>query len=322
MATIQMFFTYFTLISAFMLPAFGDLSPDFYDEVCPEALPTIKLMVQQAIALEPRMGASLVRLHFHDCFVNGCDGSILLDDTPTFTGEKTAGPNNNSARGFDVIDQIKAAVNEACVGNVVSCADILAVAARDSVVALGGSYYNVLLGRRDATTASVDAANANIPSPSLDLPDLLSNFESHGLGVEDLVVLSGAHTLGFSRCVVFRNRIYNDTTCIDGDFAASLQAVCPTSGEDNNLAPLDDSPASFDTAYYQDLVGGRGLLHSDQQLFRGDGSSTDELVREYGDNPDTFWADFGGAMIKMGNISPLTGCDGEIRKNCRFVNGD
>lgn len=66
----------------------------------------------------------------------GCDGSILLDDTPTFTGEKMAGPNNNSVRGFDVIDQIKAAVNEACLGNVVSCADILAVAARDSVVAV------------------------------------------------------------------------------------------------------------------------------------------------------------------------------------------
>ncbi|XP_008782621.2 peroxidase P7-like [Phoenix dactylifera] len=321
MAAIQMLFTYFTMISAFAIPAFGELSPDFYDEVCPKALPTIKLLVEQAIALEPRMGASLVRLHFHDCFVNGCDGSILLDDTPTFTGEKMAGPNNNSVRGFDLIDQIKAAVNEECQGNVVSCADILAVAARDSVVVLGGSCYNVLLGRRDATTASRDAANTNIPSPSLDLPDLIASFESHGLGVEDLVVLSGAHTLGFSRCVVFRNRIYNDTACIDGDFAADLQAVCPVSGEDSNLAPLDESPVSFDTAYYQDLVESRGLLHSDQQLFKGDGSLTDELVRKYSDNPDAFWADFGPAMIKMGNISPLTGCDGEIREHCRFVNG-
>ncbi|XP_017697068.2 cationic peroxidase 1-like [Phoenix dactylifera] len=316
------FFTYSAVLPILLLPVIGQLSPDFYDEVCSQALPTIKSVVEQAIASEPRMGASLVRLHFHDCFVNGCDGSILLDDSPTFTGEKTARPNNNSVRGFDVIDQIKDAVNDVCSENVVSCADILAVAARDSVVALGGSSYDVLLGRRDSTTASKDAANTNIPSPLSDLPALVSNFESHGLALEDLVVLSGAHTLGFARCVSFRNRIYNETSTIDGDFAASLQAVCPQSGDDDNLAQLDDTPESFDTAYYQDLMGSKGLLHSDQQLFMGDGSAADEQVQSYSDDPDDFSADFGAAMIKMGNISPLTGSDGEIRENCRVVNSD
>lgn len=64
--------------------------------------------------------------------VQGCDGSILLDDTSSFTGEKTAGPNNNSVRGFEVIDKIKSQVEKACPG-VVSCADIVAIAARHSV---------------------------------------------------------------------------------------------------------------------------------------------------------------------------------------------
>lgn len=67
--------------------------------------------------------------------LQGCDASVLLDDTSSFTGEKTAGANVNSLRGFEVIDDIKTQVESACPG-IVSCADIVAVAARDSVVAV------------------------------------------------------------------------------------------------------------------------------------------------------------------------------------------
>ncbi|KAJ3699583.1 hypothetical protein LUZ61_003288 [Rhynchospora tenuis] len=251
--------------------------------------------------------------------LQGCDGSVLLDDTPTMTGEKTAKPNNNSIRGFDVIDSIKSNLNDVCQGNVVSCADILAVAARDSIVALGGSSYSVLLGRRDATSASQDAANSNIPAPNFNLSQLLSNFDSQGLSMQDLVVLSGAHTLGFARCTIFRNRIYNEST-IDPDYAASLESVCPISGDDDVLASLDDTPASVDTDYYQGLIQSRGLLDSDQQLYQGDGSDTDSLVQYYSDNPANFWSDFGTSMINLGNLNPLTGDDGEVRENCRIVN--
>ncbi|MFS7976656.1 putative peroxidase [Helianthus anomalus] len=110
------------------------LSSSYYDRVCPEALPTIKRVVEDALAQERRMGASVLRLHFHDCFVNGCDASILLDQTSTIDSEKNAGPNANSARGFEVIDKIKDEVDKVCGRHVVSCADILVVAARDSVV--------------------------------------------------------------------------------------------------------------------------------------------------------------------------------------------
>ncbi|KAF3447990.1 hypothetical protein FNV43_RR08697 [Rhamnella rubrinervis] len=96
----------------------------------------------------------------------GCDASVLLEDTANFTGEKTARPNNNSLRGFEVIDTIKTQLESLCPG-VVSCADILAIAARDSVVALGGQSWTVQLGRRDSTTASLAAANSEIPSPFL-----------------------------------------------------------------------------------------------------------------------------------------------------------
>ncbi|XP_020573777.1 cationic peroxidase 1-like [Phalaenopsis equestris] len=322
MASLSCRFILIVTFSCWINLSLSELSPDFYGNICPQLLPAIRLVVFSAIAKEPRIGASLVRLHFHDCFVNGCDASVLLDDTPSFTGEKTAGPNNNSLRGFDVIDEIKAAVNLACLGNVVSCADILAVAARDSIVALGGAPYNVLLGRRDATTASFDAANNDLPAPIFDLPYLISKFESHNLSLQDLVALSGAHSLGFARCTTFRSRIYNESSTIDHSFAQYLRAQCPAFGGegDDILAPLDDSPARFDTEYFDGLRLNRGILHSDQQLFRGDGGEADSLVRHYSEQREVFWADFGASMVKMGNLSPLLGSEGEIRENCRHVN--
>lgn len=75
------------------------------------------------------------KVFVYEMYQQGCDASVLLDDTASFTGEKTAGPNNNSLRGFDVIDTIKSQLETLC-PKVVSCADILAVAARDSIVSV------------------------------------------------------------------------------------------------------------------------------------------------------------------------------------------
>ncbi|XP_030534440.1 peroxidase P7-like [Rhodamnia argentea] len=297
----------------------AQLSTFYYGETCPVLFPTVKLIVQAAIAQEARMGASLLRLFFHDCFVNGCDGSNLLDDTPTFTGEKNAAPNRNSLRGFNVVDQIKSAVELVCPG-VVSCADLLAIIARDAVATLGGPGWDVKLGRRDARTASQAAANNNIPPPTSDLDALLSSFQNHGLSQKDLVALYGAHTIGQARCINFRARIYNESN-IDGSFAVTMKSNCPSvSGVgDNNLAGLDfQSATSFDNTYFVNLMEKRGLLHSDQQLFNG--GSTDSLVSAYAVSQGTFFQDFVAAMINMGDIEPLTGSNGEIRKNCRRIN--
>eukprot|EP00253_Pinus_taeda_P000904 PITA_00904 len=304
-------------ISSINNAAHGQLTSTFYSKVCPTALSIVKAAVTKAVNNEKRMGASLLRLHFHDCFVNGCDGSILLDDNSTFTGEKTAGPNANSVRGFDVIDTIKTQVEAACSG-VVSCADILAIAAHDSVVQLGGPTWTVLLGRRDSTTASLSAANNNIPSPASNLSTLISSFTAHGLSTKDLVALSGAHTIGQARCTTFRARVYNESS-IDTSFATSVKSNCPSAGGDNTLSPLDlATPTTFDNKYYTDLRSQKGLLHSDQQLFSG--GSTNSQVTTYSSNQNTFFTDFAAAMVKMGNISPLTGTSGQIRKNCRKAN--
>ncbi|KAK8940319.1 Peroxidase 2 [Platanthera guangdongensis] len=200
----------------------------------------------------------------------------------------------------------------------VSCADILAVAARDGVVKLGGPSWPVALGRRDATTASQSAANTDLPGPSSTLDALVSKFAAKGLSARDMTALSGAHTIGQSQCQFFRSRIYNDAN-IDADFAAIRQGNCPLSGGDGNLAALDvQTPNQFGNEYYRDLVSSRGLLHSDQELFNN--GTQDALVTQYSRNSNLFFGDFAAAMVKMGAITPLTGTSGQIRLNCRAVN--
>ncbi|KAG8097229.1 hypothetical protein GUJ93_ZPchr0013g34500 [Zizania palustris] len=288
--------------------ASAQLSATFYDSSCPSALSTIRSAVTAAVTSELRMGASLLRLHFHDCF--GCDASVLLADTANFVGEQSAFPNVNSLRGLDVIAGIKSRLEAAC-ARTVSCADIVAVAARDSIAA------------RDSTTASFSDANKDLPPPSSDLSNLIAAFYRKGLSTTDMVALSGAHTFGQSQCANFRSRIYGESN-VDAVNAAFLRLNCPQSGGDRNLAPLDvTTPNTFDNGYYVNLLSQRGLLHSDQhynktgnflqQLFSGSGGGTDSLVRTYAFNSAQFFSDFAAAMGRMGRIGVLTGSQGQIR---------
>ncbi|GFY89978.1 peroxidase superfamily protein [Actinidia rufa] len=285
----------------------------------------IKFGVWAALKNDTRMAASLLRLHFHDCFVNGCDGSVLLDDMKDFKGEKNALPNRNSVRGFEVIDKIKEEVERACPATV-SCVDILTLVAREAVVQSGGFPWPVLLGRRDGLTASEKAANEQLPSPLEPLENITAKFASNGLDLKDVVVLSGAHTIGFAQCFTFKRRLFdfkgsgNPDPTLDSSLLSSLRSTCPNTDSSNSkLSPLDSATSStFDNAYYKNLVTNSGLLESDQAL-TGDPRSAG-LVSSYSKYPFLFSKDFGESMAKLGNIGVLTGQVGQIRKKCGSVN--
>ncbi|XXG55764.1 hypothetical protein AAC387_Pa03g3361 [Persea americana] len=307
------------------VPVQCQLDEDFYDDTCPNLTKLVRYRVWSAIRNETRMAASLLRLHFHDCIVNGCDGSILLDDTSTLKGEKNALPNRNSVRGFEVIDDIKASIEKAC-PSTVSCVDILTLAAREAVYLTGGPYWSVLLGRRDGTTASESAANEQIPGPSESLPNIEAKFTSKGLNAEDVVVLSGAHTIGFAQCFTFKQRLFNFKSsgkpdpALDSSLLQGLTSLCPNSdASDNQLAPLDPVTTNkFDNVYFKNLLNNSGLLESDQALMGDSDAAT--MVNNYSKYPYQFFKDFGASMVKMANIGVLTGDEGQIRKNCRAVN--
>ncbi|CAI9116811.1 OLC1v1018069C1 [Oldenlandia corymbosa var. corymbosa] len=241
-------FLYSNLSQAFPGKGFGrggagysGLFPEFYQFSCPQANEIVMSVLEKAISRDPRMPASLLRLHFHDCFVRGCDASVLLDDSATIVSEKNSGPNKNSIRGFEVIDEIKAKLELEC-PRTVSCADILALAARDSVVLSGGPHWEVSLGRRDSRSASLSESNRDIPAPNSTVQTLISFFQRQGLNEEDLVALSGGHSIGVARCVTFRQRLYNQNgnnkpdMTLEKTYYNELKAVCPQSAVKKNHA--------------------------------------------------------------------------------------
>ncbi|CAI9294639.1 unnamed protein product [Lactuca saligna] len=312
------------LVSLSSLLANGQLDYNYYSS-CPNLPMIVRYGVWAAMKNDTRIAASLLRLHFHDCFVNGCDGSVLLDDTKTLKGEKKAGPNRNSVRGFDVIDNIKADVERAC-PSTVSCVDILTLAARESVFLSGGPNWPVALGRRDGLTANLKAANENLPTPFEPLANITAKFAAVGLDLRDVVALSGAHTIGLAQCFTFKNRLFNfkgtgqPDPNLDSSLASSLKTSCPNVDKSNtNLNSLDMlTTYQFDNAYYKNLVNNGGLLESDQALM-GDPQSA-AIVNDYSMYPYLFYNDFSASMVKLGNIGVIMGQNGQIRRKCSQVN--
>ncbi|MQM05629.1 hypothetical protein Taro_038446 [Colocasia esculenta] len=303
----------------------AQLKYGFYRDTCPQAETIVMEEVTKGVHNDPDLAADFVRMHFHDCFVRGCDGSILINSTPGNTAEKDSPINNPSLEGYDIIDNAKTRLEAACKG-VVSCADIIAFAARDSIVLSGGFGYAVPAGRRDGRVSRISETFTNLPPPTFNLTQLTQSFASKGLTQQEMVTLSGAHTLGKSHCTSISSRLYNFNSTastdpsLDATYSAQLKHDCPQGSTDASLVvPIDPpSPTVFDSSYYTNLLVNRGLFESDQALMSS--PVTAAQVRLFSYAEFIFKKRFAEAMVKMGHIGVLTGSVGEIRLNCRVVN--
>ncbi|KAL0674454.1 hypothetical protein Bca4012_002435 [Brassica carinata] len=287
------------------------LKNGYYSASCPRAESIVRSTVESHFDSDPTISPRLLRLHFHDCFVQGCDGSVLIK------GKKAeqAALANGGLRGFEVIDDAKAQLELECPG-VVSCADILALAARDAVDLVCKIWL--------ASEAS------NLPSPVDSVAVQKQKFEAKGLDAHDLVTLLGAHTIGQTDCLFFRYRLYNYTVTGNSDptispsFLTQLKTLCPPNGDPSKRVALDiGSPSKFDVSFFKNLRDGNGILESDQRLWSD--SETNDVVRKYASTIRgllglRFDKEFGQAMVKMSSIEVKTDVDGEVRKVCSKIN--
>ncbi|CAN1235191.1 Peroxidase 12 [Linum perenne] len=302
-------------------PAKG-MSWTFYKNSCPKLESIVRTQLQKVFKKDIGQAAGLLRLHFHDCFVQGCDGSVLLTGSAGGPSAEQGAPPNLSLRqeAFRIINDLRARVHKAC-GRVVSCSDILAIAARDSVFLSGGPNYNVPLGRRDGTTlVTQEVTLNNLPPPFATTGTILSSLQTKNLNPTDAVALSGGHTIGISHCSSFTDRLYpSQDPTMDKTFANNLKSTCPQSATTDNTVNQDvRSPNVFDNKYYVDLMNRQGLFTSDQDLYTD--SRTRGIVTGFAVNQSLFFEKFAVAMVKMGQISLLTGAQGEIRADCSLTN--
>ncbi|PON89004.1 Peroxidase [Trema orientale] len=315
---------FFLAILMMGLSVNAQLQTKFYSSSCPKAEAIVRSTVESHFNNDPTVAPGLLRLHFHDCFVQGCDGSVLIAGS---SAERNALP-NLGLRGFEAIDDAKAQLEALCPG-VVSCADILALAARDAVDLSDGPSWSVPTGRRDGRV-SLSSQVTTLPSP-LDSVDVQrQKFAAKGLDDHDLVTLVGAHTIGQTDCSFVSYRLYNFTATgnpdptISRSFLTQLQTLCPKGGDGSKRVSLDkDSQTSFDVSFFKNVRDGNAVLESDQRLW-GD-AETRRIVHNYAGNIRgllgiRFDFEFSKAMAKMSSIEVKTGTQGEIRKICSKFN--
>ncbi|KAL6662313.1 hypothetical protein ACP70R_000172 [Stipagrostis hirtigluma subsp. patula] len=286
--------------------AMDDNQPlDLDADQCPQTEAIVRDAVLAAIRSNNQLTAGLLRVFFHDCFLQGCDASVFLP------GERNAVPNLSLQQpALDLIEDIRRQVHAACGGPKVSCADILALATRDAVVAAGVPRYEVHRHRMDRRQAASNVFD--LPAPTDNVTQMLGKFKRQGLdNAADLVTLSGGHTIGKAGCGNIRN---NDA------FSSNIRATCAASRDKKqNLDVI--TPDKFDNKYFVALKEGHGVLFSDQVLAQD--ANTRALVDTYAKDERRFLEDFAASMKRLGSLKGRPEDQGkpvEIRFNCFRTN--
>ncbi|MBA0755577.1 hypothetical protein Gogos_020035 [Gossypium gossypioides] len=329
----------------------GDLQLNYYAQSCPNAEEIIRQQVNKLYNKHGNTAVSWVRNLFHDCMVKvyfytyiricayimkmksenniaillmqSCDASLLLETVNGIESEQKS-DRSFGMRNFKYVKTIKDALEQEC-PRTVSCADIVSLSARDGIVLLGGPRIEMKTGRKDSKRSYLSEVENTIPNHNDSMELVLSRFQSIGIDTKEIVALLGAHSVGRVHCVNLVHRLYPtvDPT-LDPDYAEYLKGRCPTPDPDPEAVLYSrndrETPMILDNMYYKNLLKHKGLLVIDQQLTSD--PTTSPFVEKMAADNGYFHDQFARAVLLLSENNPLTGDEGEVRKDCRYVNSE
>lgn len=317
----------FSSLSSMIPVSQSKLSLDYYAKSCPDFDKIMREVITPKQSSNPTTAAATLRVFFHDCMVEGCDASVLINPNPRNLTERDEEINHSlPGDAFDVVVRAKTALELACPG-VVSCSDILASATRHLIKQVGGPFYKILLGRKDGLVSQASHIEGNLSRSNHTLEQMIVAFAKKGLTIREMVALTGGgHTIGFAHCNEFAKRIFNFSTISEIDpslnpaFARRLRTMCANYTTNPAMAAFLDpmSPGKFDNNFFLNLIRGLDILPSDHLLIND--PRTKPLVEEYARDQNSFFRDFAQAMEKLSVLGVKTGSQGEVRTNCNSFN--
>ncbi|VAI80199.1 unnamed protein product [Triticum turgidum subsp. durum] len=281
----------------------GELVVGYYDKKCRGVENVVQWHVRRALKTNRRAGAALVRLLFHDCFVRGCDASVLLDASPENPHPEKEAPVNIGLAAFDLLEEIKAAVEDR---------------------------------RLDGHVSSAAEAQAELPDSTFTVQQLIDNFARKDFDVEELVILSGAHSIGVGHCSSFTGRLTAPPEQINPAYRNLLNHKCHQGANPavvNNVRDEDYETVSkfmpgftsrvrkisdfLDNTFYHNNLARIVSFNSDWQLMTH--TEARGHVHEYADNATLWDGDFADSLLKLSKLSMPAGSKGGIRKKCSIA---
>ncbi|XP_057982220.1 peroxidase 21-like, partial [Malania oleifera] len=299
----------------------SELQLNYYSSSCPRAEEIVKQEVTKLFQQRKNTAISWLRYLFHDCMVKSCDGSFLLTKSEGVEAEVDS-PRSFGITDFRYFNQIKEAVEKEC-PSTVSCADTLALTAREAIVLLGGPRVDMRTGRRDALQSYAKETVDYIPNHNDPISLVFSRFQNIGIDAERTIALLGAHSVGRVHCMNIVHRLYPtvDPT-LAPEHAEYLKRRCPEpdpSPKAVEYAKNDlETPFVIDNNYHKNVLNHKALLEIDQQL-ASDPTALPFVEKMAADN-GYFHEQFARAIFLLSENNPLQGDAGEIRKDCRHVN--
>lgn len=300
-----------------------DIQLGYYKESCPRAEEIVKDEVSKLYHKHKNTAVSWIRNLFHDCMVKSCDASLLLEanNNEGLESEKSS-ERNFGMRNFKYINKIKEALEAEC-PKTVSCADIVALSAREGVALLGGPLIDMKTGRMDSKISYAAEVDNFIPNHNDSISLVLSRFQSIGVDTEGTVALLGAHSIGRIHCKNIVNRLYPtvDQT-LNPKYAEYLKGRCPSPEPDPKAVEYARNdritPMVLDNMYYKNILDHKGLLLVDEQLATD--PTTSPFVEKMAADNGYFLDQFSRALLILSENNPVSGDEGEIRGDCRYVN--